>query len=317
MKTLVLAMLSLLGAAAWADGPPALPDSYTAAPQATAAPTRPAQTQAYPQPTAQAYAQPTAQAYAQPTPQPYARPAAQPYAQPAAQPAAGQVHYAPAPVTRPAYPAYGTARPAARPTAKPIPSGPILRVGDFHPYWSAALRVGAGLPMGSMSNYNGVGFGGQADVFYQAAPDTALDLFALYTGMPSTGLPSHTSKVFYAGTVQPTSVVGLGLKGVWQFYDIENGRFFVDGGLGYVSLSRSKETAAVNQPGLGETTWTFGSGPALNGLLLSAGLGMSYELIAHLKLLGEVDFNGVDLAGGTGDMPQFVQPTAGLIYDFQ
>ncbi|HXC63725.1 MAG TPA: hypothetical protein VNZ67_05170, partial [bacterium] len=271
MKTLIFSVLSLLGTAAWADGPPALPDSYTAVPQATAQPAaRP-----YAQATPQAYARPAAQSYAQPGAQPYAQATPQAYAQPAAQGGAAQYRYAPASVTRPAYPAYGSARPAARPTARPTPSGPIRHVGDFSPYWSAALRLGAGLPLGSLSNYNGIGFGGQADVFYQAAPDTALDLFAAYTGMPATGLPSDTHTVFYQGTVQPTSLVGLGLKGVWQFYDIENGRFFVDGGLGYVSLTRSKETAATGVPAGGDTTWTFGSGPAISGLLLTAGLGVS------------------------------------------
>jgi|GEM_PF-7018885 hypothetical protein len=307
MKTFIFPVLLVFGAAAWADGPPALPDSYTTAPQATA---QPAAQPSAGQQRAQPYAQPTARPYATPAPQPYARPASQPYAQPAA----GQVRYAPSSVTRPAYPAYGAARPAARPTARPTPSGPIQHVGDFSPYWSAALRLGAGLPLGSMANYNGIGFGGQADVFYQAAPDTALDLFAMYTGMPSAGLPSNTSKNIYQGTVQSTTVVGMGLKGLWQFYDIEDIRFFADGGLGYVSLNRPKESPVS---AAGVTTWTFGSGPALSGLLLSAGLGMTYELFAHLKLVGEVDFNGVDLSGGTGDMPQFAQPTAGLIYDFK
>jgi hypothetical protein len=312
MKTLIFVILSVLGAAAWADGPPALPDGSGVAPQATAQPA--AYATAVPRPQAQPQSQAPAQAVPPATAaQPTAQPATQPYAQPQA--GATPVRYAPASMTRPAAAAY--ARPAARPAARPTPSGPIQHVGDFSPYWSAALRVGAGLPLGSMSNYNGIGFGGQADVFYQAAPDTALDLFALYTGMPASGLPSNTHTVFYTGTVQPTSVMGLGLKGVWQFYDIENGRFFVNGGLGYVSLNRSKETAAVNQPFISDTTWTFGTGPALSGLLLSAGIGVDYELVSHLKLLGEVDFNGVDLSGGTGDMPQFAQPMVGLIYDFQ
>ncbi|HTB34375.1 MAG TPA: hypothetical protein VK842_05895, partial [bacterium] len=119
------------------------------------------------------------------------------------------------------------------------------------------------------------------------------------------------------GTTEPTTVLGLGFKGLWQFYDVDSARFFVAGGLGYVSLSRTKETAQVNRPLNGDTTWTEGSGPAINGLLLTAGLGVTYELIGNLKLLGEVDFSGVDLSGGTGDMPQFAQPTVGLLYDFR
>jgi len=283
MKTPILAMFLALGAAcAWADGPPALPEAY-GAPQAT------------------------------PRPAAYAATAT---ARPYAQPAAGQYRYAAAPLTRPAYANPYGARPAARPTPS-APQGPILHVGDFSPSWSAALRVGAGLPLGTTADYNGVGVCGQADVFYQAAPDTALDLFAGFTDMPATALPAHTTSVFYQGTPQPTSVLELGFKGLYQFYDLDAARFFVDAGLGYVSLNRTKETAQTNVPLSGDITWTEGSGPAINGLLLTAGLGVTYELIGNLKLLGEVDFSGVDLSGGTGDMPQFAQPTVGLLYDFR
>jgi hypothetical protein len=286
MKTPILAVFLMLGAAAWADGPPPLPGSYASAPQATA------------------------------QPQPNARPTAQAYPQAAAPPAGGPARYAAAPLTRTAYPSRGGVRPAARPTPAPQ-TGPILHVGNFSPFWSAALRLGAGLPLGDMAKFNGVGAGGQADVFYQAAPATALDVFAGYTGMPATALPAHTSAVFYTGAPQPITVLDLGLKGLWQFYDVDAARFFVDGGVGYVSLNRTKETAAIGVPGPGETTWTEGSGPSISGLLLTAGLGITYELIPSLKLLGEVDFNAVDLSGGTGDMPQYAQPSVGLQYDFK
>jgi hypothetical protein len=294
MKTPVFAMFLALAAAAWADGPPALPAAYGAQPQATAQPS--------------AYA--TAAPAARPAAQPYARPAAQPYAQPAA----GQYRYAASPLTRPAYAAYGAR--AAQRTPTPVP-GPVMHVGDFSPYWSVALRAGAGLPLGSLANYNGVGAGGQADVFYQAAPDTALDLFVGFADMPATALPAHSGSVFYTGTPQPTSVLGLGFKGLYQFYDVDAARFFVDAGLGYVSLNRTKETAQTNVPLSGDITWTEGSGPSINGLLLTGGLGLTYDLINNLKLIGEVDFNAVDLSGGTGDMPQFAQPMVGLSYDFK
>ena len=285
MKTPILAMLLALAAApAWADGPSAQP---TARPYATA--------------------QPGARPYPQATPQTYARPVGIS--------ASAQVRVAATPLTRSAYPSYPReARAAARPAA---PSGPARHIGDFHPYWSTGLRVGAGLPLGSMANFNGVGFGGQMDAFYQAAPSTALELMALYVGMPPTSLPSDTSTTFYQGTPQPTSVMGLGVKGLWQFYDADKTRFFLAGGIGYVSLNRTQETVQNNFPGAGDTTWTAGAGPSINGLLMTAGVGVTYELIGNLKLIGEVDFNGVDLAGGTGDMPQYAQPTVGLLYDFK
>lgn len=261
MKTPILAMFLALGAAAWADGPPPLPQSYGAAPQAAA-------------------------------------------------------RSAASPLTRSAYPAYGAARPAARPTPAPW-TGPIQHVGNFSPYWSTALRVGAGLPLGNMNNQNTVGFAGQADVLYQTTPDTALDLFATFTDMPSVGLPADTALVYYQGTAEPTTVMGLGLKGLWQFYDMADARLFLDGGLGYVALNRTQETAATGVPFPSDTTWTAGGGPAINGLLLTVGLGVNYELIPRLKLVGELDFNEVDLSGGTGDTPQYCQPLVGLQYDFQ
>ena len=54
---------------------------------------------------------------------------------------------------------------------------------------------------------------------------------------------------------------------------------------------------------------------AVTGILLFGFIVL--HLIGNLKLLGEVDFSGVDLSGGTGDMPQFAQPTVGLLYDFR
>jgi hypothetical protein len=303
MKTPVLAMFLVLGSAAWADGPPALPAAYGAQAQATVQPSAYA--------TAVPAARPAAQAYAQPL----ARPYAQTTLQPTTQGAGGPYRYAASPLTRSAYAGYGT-RPVARPTPTPV-QGPILHVGDFSPYWSAGLRVGAGLPLGDMTKYNNVGFGSQADVLYQVAPNTALDLFAIFTDMPSAGLPEPTHAVYYIGTAEPTTVVALGLKGLWQFYGTDDARFFVDAGLGFVSLNRTHETAATDVPGLGDTTWTAGSGSAINGLLLTAGLGVSYQLLSNLNLLGEVDFNDVDLSGGTGDMPQFAQPMVGLSYDFK
>jgi hypothetical protein len=87
------------------------------------------------------------------------------------------------------------------------------------------------------------------------------------------------------------------------------------GGLGYASVTATQHDV-VSPQGQWPLVWQASPGSAQAGLLLTAGLQVTYQIVPSLSLVLDLDYVTVNLGGGTSNTPQIGQPSVGVQYDF-
>ena len=218
---------------------------------------------------------------------------------------AAQAQPTPAPAPAPA--------PAATPAPLPFDAGTAVHAGFYVPFWSAALHLAAAMPLGDMSTYNGLGFGAQLDAIYHPAEGVLVDAFALTASLPAVE-PASTNSTVYLGSSDPMSLMGAGLKGGYVVYKADQMSLSVDAGVGYGSVQRTAH-ASINGNHW-PVTWQLSQGPQESGLILAAGVQVTYQVVTDLDLVMALDYLAVELGGGTSDTPQVGLPSIGVQYDF-
>jgi hypothetical protein len=206
------------------------------------------------------------------------------------------------------------ATPAAPPPAPaPIDAASAAHAGFYVPYWSAALHLGAAMPLGAMATYNSLGFGAQLDAIYHPAEGVGVVAFVLTGSMPAVK-PEDTGSTQYIGDGVPMSMMGGGVKGAYTLYRADQMSLSVDAGMGYGSVKRTAHTS-VNGT-MWPVKWQLSEGPQEGGLILAAGLQATYQVVDDLQLVMALDYYAFELGGGTSDTPQVGLPSIGVQYDF-
>ena len=196
------------------------------------------------------------------------------------------------------------ASPVPTPTAVPFVErkgrSDIIRLVD--PSWAIALKAGASLPLGDLAQFNQPGPATSLDLLYHADASFSVDSFLSYA--------SQASKV--AGTSQPLTNIGLGVKLLYNIAEIDGVTWYAGAGVGAYYDQRSKQV--LLQPVLNNTPQYNPEADSSFGLGVLGALGGRYQGVSGWGFMLEINLVGINLAGGTSDSLLLAQPMIGVSY---
>ncbi len=198
---------------------------------------------------------------------------------------------------------YQQYKPAATPT--PVQDPGVARVTMHKDSVSVALKGGLASRMGDEAKFHTAGAGGGLDLIFQVSPELAA---AFYLGFSSVPYSLTTA-------AQPMSSFGVGIKAIYDLFEMEGVKGFLMGGMGYQVSSRATQQLISVDPVTAlpkfETKYQQAGGMAFVG-----GFGFKYNFTPNFGITGEAAATSVSLAGGTGDSVLLFHPAAGIIYTF-
>lgn len=199
-------------------------------------------------------------------------------------------YYPPTPAPRSIYQQY-TPIPTKTPTTAPGVTHVTLH-GDSY---SVAVNGILDIPFGDYGDKYKTGGGGGAQFVYLSSSDMGLSIFAEYNSVP------------YSLTVvaKPFISTALGARVLYQMFDVEGMKPFLEGGIGVYFINR----AALSSTGTVESAQGAGVG-------FSGGVGAVYAFTPNVGARLVLDVTSVGIDGGTGENILYAAPSFGIIYTF-
>jgi hypothetical protein len=197
---------------------------------------------------------------------------------------------APTPAPRTPYQQYLPA-----PTKSPTPAADVARITIHGDSFSFVAQGGLAIPFGDYSTNYKTGGGGGVEAIYNSSSDMGFSIYAEYNSVP------------YSLTMvaQPFTSTGLGVRVLYEFYNLEDMKPFIEGGIGVYFVNRAAQSSD------GSVQLVQGAGLGFNG-----GVGAIYYFNKKFGARAVINVTSVGLDGGTGENILYVGPSFGMIYTF-